>query len=52
MGKIYTVEIEVPSGSRIAPFFVWLGNLLRGHRMKVIKVHGDGSHHPGGEDPS
>lgn len=36
--KIYRVEIAVPSGSRVVPFFKWLQKLLGDHRMEVRRV--------------
>jgi hypothetical protein len=38
MPKLFTVQIEVPSGSRTAAFKDWLNKQLSPHRMKVAGV--------------
>lgn len=38
MPKLFTVQIEVPSGSRTGPFKDWLNRLLEPHRMKATGI--------------
>lgn len=38
MPKLFTVQIEVPSGSRPGPFKDWLNKQLNPHRMQVTKI--------------
>jgi len=38
MPKLFTVQIEVPSGSRTDPYKAWLNKQLEPHRMKVTSV--------------
>lgn len=38
MPKIYTVRLEVPSGSREGPFKSWLQRQIANDRIKVLDV--------------
>lgn len=38
MPKLFTVQIEVPSGSRTSSYKDWLNKQLEPHRMKVTSV--------------